>query len=187
MGCRILPDHFCFTSQQRNIFAPCNNKAWFHCDALLSARWGHLAAATSTGGITGHPVKKNVSLWNCPNYPYIQKTGLACWKIQPKIQIIRRKIVLECENYQFCNLLRKGQRAYSKTKVSWKVLQNRFLFQILNSTWEWGGTHIVSHNKWLYMLGSFWHNAVYIEFLWSTHFWRKILSWEFLHFFRRFF
>ena len=37
------------------------------------------------------------------------------------------------------------------------------------------------------MLGSFWHNAVYIEFLWFTHFWRKILSWEFTHFFRRFF
>ena len=25
-----------------------------------------------------------------------------------------------------------------------------------------------------------------IEFLWFTHFWRKILSWEFTHFFRRF-
>ena len=50
--------------------------------------------------------------------PYIQKTGLACWKIPQKIQIFRRKIVLERENYQFCNVLRKGQRAYSKTKVS---------------------------------------------------------------------
>ena len=49
---------------------------------------------------------------------YIQKTGLACWKIPQKIQIFRRKIVLERENYQFCNVLRKGQQAYSKTKVS---------------------------------------------------------------------
>ena len=35
---------------------------------------------------------------------YIQKTGLACWKIPQKIQIFRRKIVLERENYQFCNV-----------------------------------------------------------------------------------
>ena len=92
---------------------------------------------------------------------YIQKTGLACWKIPQKIQIFRRKIVLERENYQFCNVLRKGQRAYSKTKVSWKVLQNRFLVSDLEFHLRMGGTHIVSHNKWLYMLGSFWHNAVY--------------------------
>ena len=59
--------------------------------------------------------------------PYIQKTGLACWKIPQKIQIFRREIVLERENYQFCNGLRKGQQAYSKTKVSWQVLQDRFL------------------------------------------------------------
>ena len=129
---------------------------------------------------------KIVKLVHLYEYPYIQKTGLAGWKIPQKIQIFRRNIFSERENYQFCNVLRKGQRAYSKTKVSWKVLQNRFLFQILNSTWEWGGTHIVSHNKWLYILGSFWHNAVFIEFLLFTYFWREILSWEFTHFFRRF-
>ena len=60
-------------------------------------------------------------------WSYIQKTGLACWKIPQKIQIFRREIVLERENYQFCNGLRKGQQAYSKTKVSWQVLQDRFL------------------------------------------------------------
>ena len=47
----------------------------------------------------------------------IQKTGLACWKIPQTIQIFR-KIVFECENYQFCNVLRKDQQAYLKTKVS---------------------------------------------------------------------
>ena len=49
---------------------------------------------------------------------YIQKTGLACWKIPQKIQIFRRKIVSERENYQFCNVLEKDQQASSKTKVS---------------------------------------------------------------------
>ena len=48
---------------------------------------------------------------------YIQKTGLACWKIPQQIQIFRRKIVLERENYQFCNVLEKDQQASSKTKV----------------------------------------------------------------------
>ena len=77
--------------------------------------------------------------------PYIQKTGLACWKIPQKIQIFRRKIVLERENYQFCNVLRKGQRAYSKTKVSWKVLQNRFLVSDLEFHLRMGGnTHCVT-------------------------------------------
>ena len=47
-----------------------------------------------------------------------KKTGLAGWKIPLKIQIFLRKIVLERENYQFSNVLRKGQQAYSKTKVS---------------------------------------------------------------------
>ena len=55
---------------------------------------------------------------NTKSCAYIQKTGLACWKIPQKIQIFRREIVLERENYQFCNGLRKGQQAYSKTKVS---------------------------------------------------------------------
>ena len=50
--------------------------------------------------------------------PYIQKTGLACWKITQKIQIFRRKIVSERENYQFCNVLEKDQQASSKIKVS---------------------------------------------------------------------
>ena len=49
---------------------------------------------------------------------YIQKTGLACWKIPQKIQIFRRKIVSERENYQFFNVLEKDQQASSKTKVS---------------------------------------------------------------------
>ena len=84
---------------------------------------------------------------------YIQKTGIACWKIPQKIQIFRRKIVSERENYQFCNVLGKGQHAYSKTKVSWKVLQSRFLVSDLTC-------HLRTHNKWLYMVGSLWHKAV---------------------------
>ena len=50
--------------------------------------------------------------------PYIQKTGLACWKIPQKIQIFRWKIVSERENYHICNVLEKDQQASSKTKVS---------------------------------------------------------------------
>ena len=50
--------------------------------------------------------------------PYIQKTGLTGWKIPQKIQIFRRKIVLKRKSYQICDVLTKGQQAYSKTKVS---------------------------------------------------------------------
>ena len=85
---------------------------------------------------------------------YIQKTGLACWKILQKIQIFRREIVLERENYQFCNGLRKGQQAYSKTKVSWKVLQNRFLVSDLEFHLRMGGnTHCVT--KWMIVYAKF--------------------------------
>ena len=47
-------------------------------------------------------VWKNSGLNIARGSTYIQKTGIACWKIPQKIQIFRRKILSERENYQFC-------------------------------------------------------------------------------------
>ena len=63
-------------------------------------------------------IVKIVKLVHLYEYPYIQKTGLAGWKILQKIRIFRKKIVSERENYQSCNVLEKYQQASSKTKVS---------------------------------------------------------------------
>ena len=51
-------------------------------------------------------IVKIVKLVHLYEYPYIQKTGLAGWKIPQKIQIFRRKIVSERKNYQFCNVFK---------------------------------------------------------------------------------
>ena len=86
------------------------------------------------------------------------------------IWIFRRKIVWERGNYQFCNMLEIKMKRHLQ-KVCRKVFRNMFLDSDLSCHLRMWGTH--SH-----------FNALCVD--WLTHFWRKMLSSQFTHFFRRF-
>ena len=61
----------------------------------------------------------------------------------------RKLSILKC-------VRKKVNRHIRRPKCVEKSCRTCSWFQILHATWEWGGTH----NKWLYVLGSLWHNAV---------------------------
>ena len=68
-----------------------------------SQTWPHLANLQATDLFLEGPSQYKIR-------PCIQKTGLAGRKNPQKIYMFRIKIVLERENYQFCNVLENARR-----------------------------------------------------------------------------
>ena len=80
---------------------------------------------------------------------YIQKTGLAGWKIPQKIQIFRRKILFERKNYQFCNVLEKRSTGIFEDQSVLKSLAEHVLGFRSYMSLENGGEHTL--NYYIYM------------------------------------